>query len=171
MMQKLKRNWLASSKLTWGIWQILTWALENLKNLHFNRLLLNKVYNIWAKKSIGKLCLMVLIIDATIKGKLTCAFKNDVRNLLNVHQSMFGSLKIVTLMGSFYPKLKMHELKIYNGVLCHDSKEWYQIFDLPVQKWHEEFDKFWPEHSRISKICTLVDCFSPKYIMFELKKV
>ena len=34
----------------WGIWQILTRALENLKNLHFNRLLLTKVYNVWAKK-------------------------------------------------------------------------------------------------------------------------
>ena len=50
MMQKLKRNWLVSSKLTWRIWRILTRALENLKNLHFNGLLLNKVYNVWAKK-------------------------------------------------------------------------------------------------------------------------
>ena len=50
MMQNLKRNWLVSSKLTWGIWQILTRALENLKNLRFNRLLLTKVYNGWAKK-------------------------------------------------------------------------------------------------------------------------
>ena len=50
MIQKLKRNQLVSSKLTWGIWQILTRALENLKNLHFNGFLLNKVYNGWAKK-------------------------------------------------------------------------------------------------------------------------
>ena len=50
MMQNLKRNWLVSSKLTWGIWRILTRALENLKNLHFNELLLTKVYNVWAKK-------------------------------------------------------------------------------------------------------------------------
>ena len=50
IMQKLKRNWLVNSKLTWGIWRILIWALENLKNLHFNELLLTKVYNVWAKK-------------------------------------------------------------------------------------------------------------------------
>ena len=31
-------------------WRILTWALECLKNLHFNGLLLTKVYNVWAKK-------------------------------------------------------------------------------------------------------------------------
>ena len=45
-----KRNWLVSSKLTWEIWRILTRALENLKNVHFNRLLLTKAYNVWAKK-------------------------------------------------------------------------------------------------------------------------
>ena len=50
MEQNVKRNWLVSSKLTWGIWRILTRALENLKNLHFNGLLLTKVYNVWAKK-------------------------------------------------------------------------------------------------------------------------
>ena len=50
MMKNLKRNWLVSSKLTSGIWQIVTWALVNLKNLHFNGLLLTKVYNVWAKK-------------------------------------------------------------------------------------------------------------------------
>ena len=77
MMENMKSNWLVVSKLTWGIWRILTRALENLKNLHFNGFLLNKVYNGWAKKSIGEFCLMVLNIDATFEGKLTCAFKND----------------------------------------------------------------------------------------------
>ena len=79
MTQNLKRNWLVSSKLTWGIWQILTWALENLKNLHFNRLLLTKVNNVWAKKSIEELFLMELNIDAKFEGKMTCAFKNGMR--------------------------------------------------------------------------------------------
>ena len=57
--------------------------------------------------------------------------------------------------------------------MCHDNKEWCKIWrgiDLSVQNWHEEFDEFWPEHSKISKICTLMGCFWPKYIMFELKK-
>ena len=67
VMQKLKRNWLVSSKLTWGIWQILTWALKNLKNLHFNGLLLNKVYNFWAKKSIREFCLMALNLMQHLK--------------------------------------------------------------------------------------------------------
>ena len=44
---------------------------------------------------------MVLNIDAKFEGKLTCTFKNDMRNLANVHQSTFESLKIGTLMASF----------------------------------------------------------------------
>ena len=47
---------------------------------------------------------MALKIDATFEGKLACAFKNDMRNLTNFHQSMFKTLKIGILMGFFYPK-------------------------------------------------------------------
>ena len=50
MMQNLKRKWLVVSKLTKGILQFFTPALDNLKKLHFNGLLLKKVYNVWAKK-------------------------------------------------------------------------------------------------------------------------
>ena len=56
-IQNLKKNQLVSSKLTWGIWRILIWALENLKNLHFNGFLLNKVYNGWAKKEYRRVLL------------------------------------------------------------------------------------------------------------------
>ena len=67
----------------------------------------------------------------------------------------------------------MYELKVYRGVICHDNEEWCKIWggiDLSVQNWHEEFDKFLPKHTKISKICTLMGFFWPKYIMFELKK-
>ena len=110
-MQNLKENWLVLSKMTWGIWQIFTRALE--------------------------------------------------------------SLKIGTLMGFFYPKYKMYDLKIYRGVMCHDNEEWCKIWrgnDLSVQNWHEEFDEFWLEHLKVSKICSLMGYFWPKYIIFELKK-
>ena len=54
---------------------------------------------------------------------MNCASKNDMRNLANFNNSIFGSLKIVTLMRSFYRKYKMYELKIYGSILCHDKKE------------------------------------------------
>ena len=62
-------------------------------------------------------------MDATFEGKLTCAFKNGMRSLANLHHSTFESLKIGTWMGSFYPKQKMYKLKIYRGVLCHNNEE------------------------------------------------
>ena len=46
----MERNQLVVSILTWGIWQILTWALESPKNSHFNNLLLSKAYIVCAKK-------------------------------------------------------------------------------------------------------------------------
>ena len=49
-VQILETNRVVVSKLTWGIWQILNWALESLKKFPFNGLLLNKVYIVWAKK-------------------------------------------------------------------------------------------------------------------------
>ena len=60
---------------------------------------------------------MAVNIDAKFEGKVTGAFKNDMRNLTNFYQSMFESLKIETLMGSFYPKQKIYELKI-TGEFC-----------------------------------------------------
>ena len=52
---------------------------------------------------------MALKIDAKYEGKLTCAFKNDMRNLANFHQSMLESLKMETFIGSFYQKYKMYQ--------------------------------------------------------------
>ena len=58
---------------------------------------------------------MALKIGVKFEGKLTCAFKNDMRNLANFQQSMFNSLEIGTFIGWFYPKQKMYKFKIYGG--------------------------------------------------------
>ena len=62
-------------------------ALKCLKNLHSNGPLLTRVYNVWAKKvQKSESCLMALKIDAKFEEKLTCAFKNDMRNLASFHR-------------------------------------------------------------------------------------
>ena len=66
---------------------------------------------------------MALNLDAKFEGKLPCALKTDMRNLENFHQSMFESLKTWIFIGSFYPKKKIYELKIYRRVICHDNEE------------------------------------------------
>ena len=47
---------------------------------------------------------MALTIDATSEEKRTSIFKNDMRNLANFQLSIFGSLKILVLVGYFYSK-------------------------------------------------------------------
>ena len=43
------------------------------------------------KKKIEELFLMALNTDAKFEGKTTFAFKNDMKNLANFHQSTFES--------------------------------------------------------------------------------
>ena len=66
---------------------------------------------------------MTLECEEKFDEKLTCGLENDMRNLANVYQNMFESLKIGTLMGSFYPKQKMYELKTYREVVHYDNGE------------------------------------------------
>ena len=76
-------------------------------------------------------------------------------------------------MGSFWAKYIFFELKKYREVIFHETKEGYEIWrgiGLLFQNWHKEFDKFWLEHSKVSKIFTLRDFFWENYIFFELKK-
>ena len=64
-------------------------------------------------------------------------------------------------------------IKKCQGVFFREPEEGYKIWrgiDLSFQNWHKEFDKFWPEHSKVSKIFTLMGSFWAKYIFFELKK-
>ena len=42
---------------------------------------------------------------------------------------------------------------------------------MSFQNWHKEFEKFSPEHSKISLIFTLMGFFRAKYILLKLKKV
>ena len=39
---------------------------------------------------------------------------------------------------------------------------------LVVSKW-QEFGEFWSEHSKVSKLCTLIGAFCAKYITFDLE--
>ena len=81
--------------------------------------------------------------------------------------------KIFILMGSFWAKYILFELKKYRGIIFHETGEGYKIWsgiDLSFQNWHKKFDNFWSEHSKVSKIFTLMGSFWAKYVFFELKK-
>ena len=80
--------------------------------------------------------------------------------------------QICTLIGSFCWNYIKVQLEKYRGVMSHDPEEWCKIWrktDFLFQKWHE-FGKFWREHSKVSRICTLIGSYCVKYLMFDLKK-
>ena len=110
-MQNLKKNWLVLWKITWGILEIFTRALENWDS---------KLGLLWGTSITSRKCISLKVS---------------------------GELCVMTMK-------KMQNLK----------RNWL------VQNWHEEFNKFWPKHSKISKICTLMGCFWPKYIMLQLRE-
>ena len=63
-------------------------------------------------------------------------------------------------------------LKKYRGVISHYAGHWCKIWrktDLLFRKW-QDFGEFWPEHSKVSKICTFIGSYCAKYLMFDLKK-
>ena len=115
---------------------------------------------------------MKLKRDEKFGEESTCRFKIRIRNLTNFDLSI-GNLKMFTLIGLFWANYRLLDLKKYRGVIFHETEEGYKIWrgiDLPFQNWHKEFDKFWPEHSNVSKIFFLMGSFWAKYILFELKK-
>ena len=115
---------------------------------------------------------MTLKVSQNLKKNWLLVWK--MTGIWQIFTRALESLKIGILIGSFNPKLKKYELKIHRGVICHDNEEWCKIWrgiDLSVQNWHEEFDKFWPKHLKISKLFILMCSFWAKYILFNLKKV
>ena len=170
LMQNLKKNWFVVSKLT-RIWWIFIRALKSLKNLHFDWFLAWKVCNAWSKKSTEKLSFMTLGSDVKFEGNWLLLSKMTW-GIWEIFTRALESLKIGTLMGFFCSKLKMYELKTYVK-WTYASRQWRMMQKLKrnwLVSWHLEFDQFWFDYSKISKICTLIGCLWPKYIMFELKK-
>ena len=102
MMRKLKRNWLVSSKLTRRIWQILTQTIKNLKNFHFNGLLLTKVCNVWARKVQASYVWFKWILWMRSLKKSWLVLWKMKRGIWQIFSKATESLKIGTLMGSFY---------------------------------------------------------------------
>ena len=80
--------------------------------------------------------------------------------------------QICTLIGFVCWKYIKVQLKGCRGVMPQNTEEWCKVRGKPdflFKKW-QDFGEFWPEHSKVSKICTLIVSFCAKYITFDLKK-
>ena len=64
------------------------------------------------------------------------------------------SLKFCTLIFSFCSNHIKFQLKMYRRVISHTTEEWSKVWrktNLWFQIWHEEFDEFSPNHSKVWK--------------------
>ena len=62
------------------------YSAQKSEKLYIDGLFLSKGY-IFSKKISEGLCVMTLKGNAKFKGKATCGFKNDIRNLVNFRAS------------------------------------------------------------------------------------
>ena len=86
--------------------------------------------------------MIALKIDAKFKGKLTGAFKNDMRNLENFHESI-GKSVIGTLMRSFYPNfLSIKFTKELCVMTITNEAKFGAELNCCFKIWHEKFDEF-----------------------------
>ena len=89
--------------------------------------------------------------DKKFGEELTHRLKIGITNLTNFDPSTQKFSKIFILMGSFWTKYVLFELKKYREIIFHETEEGYKTWrgiDLLFQNWHKEFDKFLSEHSK-----------------------
>ena len=109
---------------------------------------------------------MTLKSDAKFKEKLTCGFKYDMKDLVNFHPTTQNSER-----SYFCPKCMRFKLKKYRGVIFHDTEQWCKIWinpDLVVSKMAWRIGWTFTRVLKSLKNCTLMGCFRPKHIMFQL---
>ena len=132
----------------------MTWTLKSLKNVNFNGVFLSKAYFVWAKK-----------VQSSYLQWHWRGIRNLKRNRLIIKKLTEGIWqswsehskvsKMSILMGSFWAKYILFELKKYRGVIFHDTEESCNICRKTGSwfgKWYEEFGKFSPEHSKVLKL-------------------
>ena len=76
VIQSLNKKWLLVPKMTWGIWRILTWAVQSLK--------ISTLLVYFCRKYI---MFMLKRYRGVVLWKILYAFKNDIINLVNLHTS------------------------------------------------------------------------------------
>ena len=97
---------------------------------------------------------MKMKIYTKFEQEITCQLKIDTSNWTDLDLSTWKFGKIIILMGFFWTKYIIFDVKKCRWVMFGRTEYWWNIWrktDLLFQKWHEEFSKFSPEHIWRSK--------------------
>ena len=170
-MQNLKKNWRVVRKITWGIWKIFTRALK-ISKLGLWRDPLIQSRKCMSSKITEELCVVTMRNDANLKKnwlvisnltwKIWKILTRAVKSPKNVH---FNGLLLSKVSIFWARKVQKSYLSWHWRVIQNLER-----IDLWFQNWHEEFDKFCPGQSKVSKSFTLMSSFWEKCIIFDLKK-
>ena len=93
------------------------------QNLHFNGLLLTKLYNVWAKKLQRSHVSWHSRVMQYLKKNWLVVLKMT-QGVCLIFMRPVASLKICTLMASLCPKHTKFQMKKYRRVMSHDTLEW-----------------------------------------------
>ena len=155
-------NWLVVWKMTGGLLQIFFTALkigilmESFNpNLKKYELKIHRGITCHDNEELRKIC-----------RRTDLSFQSWYKEFEGFWTQHLKVSKMFILMGSFWEKYILLELKKYRGVIFHENEEGSKIWrgiDLSFQNWQKE-------HSKVSKIFTLICSFWAKYVIFELKK-
>ena len=80
---------------------------------------------------------MTLKSDAKFEEKLTCGLGSDMSDSANSHQRRWKSQNW-DFLGILLSKVENAWVKIYRGVICNNTEEWWKIWqgiDLALQNW------------------------------------
>ena len=142
---KLERNQLVVSKLAWGTLQILTQALESVKNIVL-------IGSLWAKYMLFELQKYrgVTFHDAEeickFWRKTDLWFEKRLEKFVKFSPEHFKMSKLGLWWDPFVQSRKGMTLKFAEELCIMTMKN---NANLSFQNWHEEFNEFWLEHRKI----------------------
>ena len=144
-------------------------AVASLKILHFDVLILSKVHYVWVNK-VQVSCVITLRNDAKFEVELTCIWKMmwKIRRILTQHSKV---LKICTLMGFFWSKSLIVQLKKYRGD-HYIELSYRRSMQALKEKWSVVSIMIWGiwwtslEHSKILEFARW-EAFFPRYTMLS----
>ena len=116
-------------------------------------LLLSKVYIVWGKKVQRSYIHDTEEWYKIWKG-INLWFENWHKEFNNFDLSTRKSQKC-SLRCAPFEQVIFSELEKYRRAIFHGTEDWCKIWrktELQFGKWHEEFDKFSPEHLKVSKL-------------------
>ena len=152
-IQNLERNRLVPSKLASEIWKIWPEHSKVLKNFTLMCSHLAKYIFFQLKKNRE-----IMFHKAEERHKIwrgiNLLFQNWHKEFDKIWPGHSKISKTFIFMGSYWAKYILFELKKYWEIIFHETGKRYKIWRgiaLLFQIWHKEFDKTWPEHSKISE--------------------